>query len=139
MRTNEPVMPREEICVPVVRRLTLSERVAKAITGIILSPICWLLAHAWSVPGLGYQRRCATLGLRLLASRPSRESVRWAFELLFRPMDSTRYFEHSFVWDVLHPLQGNVRHLDVSSPRLVPIMLLAHNASLTSDMRRVAS
>lgn len=53
---------------------------------------------------------------------------------MFRPLDSTRYFEHSFVWDVLHPLRSEVRYLDVSSPRLVPIILLAHNAGLSCNM-----
>ncbi len=128
------MLPREELHVPVVRRLTISERVVKAIIGSTLAPICWGLAHAWPVPGLDFQRRCAVLGMRLLLARPWRESVRWAFELLFRPMDSTRYFEHAFIWSALHPLEGNTRHLDVSSPRLVPIMLLRHNAGLICDM-----
>lgn len=134
MHPDESLMPREEIWVPSPRRLTLAERTAKAVVGAALAPMCWGIAHAWPVPGLGYQRRCAVLGLRLLAARPTRASLRWAYDLLVRPMDSTRYFEHAFVWDTLHPLLGGARHLDVSSPRLVAIMLLTHNRALTSEM-----
>jgi SAM-dependent methyltransferase len=63
------------------------------------------------------------LGTRLLFVPGVR--FREAYDLVFRPMDSFRYFEFGALWGYLTlPARGAVRYLDVSSPRLFPTVLL---------------
>jgi SAM-dependent methyltransferase len=108
-------------------------KLARYTWGAALAPLYWLLAHRFRTPGLGLQRRCFWLGLRLFARQRTRHASGWAYELMFRPMDSTRYFELDFAWQALadQPLQ---RYLDVSSPRLFPVLLLDHQPGLRADL-----
>jgi SAM-dependent methyltransferase len=53
--------------------------------------------------------------------------------MLFWPMDSTRYFEFAFMWDALTKLSFT-RYLDVSSPRLFPIILTLKKDNLVSEL-----
>jgi SAM-dependent methyltransferase len=48
-------------------------------------------------------------------------------------MDSTRYFEFAFAWDALSDFAVS-RYLDVSSPRLLPIMLTLKKSSLVAEL-----
>lgn len=79
-----------------------------------------------------FRLRCLRLGLCGLL-RPGRLPLSTCFHLLFMPMESTRYFEFEFVWQVLaqRPLK---RYLDVSSPRLLPLLLLQLRKPAAADL-----
>lgn len=47
-----------------------------------------------------------------------------AYNLLFRPLDSTRYFEFEYLWKFSTRAGKGAKHLDVSSPRLFPLLLV---------------
>ena len=99
--------------------------------GILLLPYYVIAAWIMRTPGVTLHFKCAFLGLRLFLFR--RISLRKCCWLVCCPMDSTRHFEFH---EVLNGLV-NVpfyRYLDVSSPRLVPLMLLMHNKTATADI-----
>ena len=110
-----------------------AQKLARYVVGAVLSPAYWLLAHRYGTPGLRFHRRCAALGLRLLLRRAAPLPLGWSYEFMFRPMDSTRYFEFDFMWRALAgvPVQ---RYLDVSSPRLFPILLIRDRHGLSADL-----
>lgn len=101
--------------------------------GVVLSPLYWLLAHRYHTPGLGLHQNCARFVLRLLSKPPDSISNGWLYYLLFMPMDSTRYFEFDFVWRALSQISFQ-RYLDVSSPRLFPLLLLSERRGLKADL-----
>jgi SAM-dependent methyltransferase len=53
--------------------------------------------------------------------------------LLTSPIDSTRYFEFDFLWDALADVPMS-SYLDVSSPRLFPLMLALHRRETVMDL-----
>ena len=53
--------------------------------------------------------------------------------LLTSPMDSTRYFEFDFLWNTLVDVPMS-RYLDVSSPRLFPLMLALHRRDIVVNL-----
>jgi predicted SAM-dependent methyltransferase len=88
--------------------------------GAILSVVYWALAWIYGAPGMRFRFRCAFLGLSLMRKRAPASLV---YNLLFRPIDSVRYFEFDFFWRTLKG--ASVQHyLDVSSPRLFPVVCL---------------
>jgi SAM-dependent methyltransferase len=96
-------------------------------------PLYWLLAALHSAPGLRTRGQCFTLGLRLLLFRKAPCSLETVVRLLLVPMDSTRYFEFDYVRRAL--AKGPVaRYLDVSSPRIVPVMLLREQPTLVAEL-----
>jgi SAM-dependent methyltransferase len=98
-----------------------------------LSPIYWLLAHRFPVPGLKLRIDYARLAFRLLYGRQPYISFAEIYRLLFWPIDSFRYFEFNFVWDALSNLSIH-RYLDISSPRLFPVMLMVKKPELVADL-----
>lgn len=105
-----------------------AELVFHACRGALLSPLCWLLAYRFPTPGLRFRRMSALMGIRSLIRSTRMSVLRSAYNLLFYPMDSTRYFEFDALWDFLtarFPLSG--RYLDISSPRLFPLSVLDKN------------
>jgi SAM-dependent methyltransferase len=101
--------------------------------GAALTPLYWLLARCRGAPGLAFHCRCARLGLRLLRRGGAGLPLGWAYHLIFRPMDSTRYFELDFAWRSLADLVTG-RYLDISSPRLLPILLVEDRPGLSADL-----
>lgn len=90
--------------------------------GAILSPIYWLLAHFYRTPGLFFHRHVFTIGLRLLFKRKLKiDSI---YKLMFSPLDSVRYFEFHFFWQSFLCNTHIGDYLDVSSPRLFPVVLM---------------
>lgn len=128
------IFPRVEIAVRRGRSLSPAERAVKAAVGAALSPLCLGLASLRGVPGLEFHLRCMIMGARLALTRRSRRSLRRSYDLMFRPMDSTRYFEFEVLWRWVHPTRQAQSLLDVSSPRLFPIMLLHNNLSLRASL-----
>lgn len=97
--------------------------------GLLLLPFALVAAKLSGTPGLAARIRCIGLGLRAL----SRGEARQAFALIANPMDSFRYFELDFVRRCVEgPVSG--AYLDVSSPRLVFLMLLDREESLVADV-----
>ena len=126
-------MNRTLIRVPPRPAATTLERFRKALLGGVLSPIYWLLAYRHRVPGLNFRGDCALLAFRLLRGGSGNVSFADIYRLLFWPMDSTRYFEFAFVSDAVSSLSF-VRYLDVSSPRLLPIVLTLRRNNLVSEL-----
>jgi len=119
--------------VPISPRLTQVQKIQRALVGSVLSPAYWLLAHRYRVPGLQFRIFCALLGLRLLCSRQAPVSYTTIYHLLYWPMDSTRYFEFDFMWRALSNVPIRC-YLDISSPRLFPIVLLHKRRELTAEL-----
>lgn len=89
--------------------------------GILLSPFYLMLSRIKGVPGISFYLRCIATGINLLFR--GRISLNTGYNLIFNPMDSTRYFEFHEVWNSLENLNFK-RLLDVSSPRLMPLLIL---------------
>lgn len=109
------------------------QKLARQLAGAFLTPVYWLLAHRYHTPGLRFHRLCAEFGLRLLFKRAAPISLGWSYQFIFEPMDSTRYFEFDFAWHALEPLTFQ-NYLDVSSPRLLPLLLLWKRRVLTAEL-----
>ena len=101
--------------------------------GAFLSPVYWLLSHCFGMPGLTLHRQCARLGFHLFLKRQASIPNAILYELLFKPMDSTRYFEFDFVWQSLHESPVK-RYLDVASPRMIPLLLLWQHTEITAEL-----
>ena len=116
----------ESVCLrypadPPERRLATD--LAYGLAGLVLSPAFLLLAAVHGAPGLAFRRRCAALAMRQLFSPQRRLPLHDLYKLVVFPMDSVRYFEFQYVWDRVGT--GPVRsYLDVSSPRLLPLLLV---------------
>lgn len=89
--------------------------------GILLLPIYLLLASISGASGISFHLRCIAVGLGLLLK--GRISLKTCYYLVFVPIESTRYFEFQEVWKSVGGLTFT-RYLDVSSPRLLPLLLL---------------
>lgn len=67
--------------------------------------------------------------------RPQRTiRARQVLDLLVNPMDSFRYFEFDFAWRAVSELPRLVDYLDVSSPRLFPLVVLRYRAGMTAHL-----
>jgi len=73
------------------------------------------------------------MAIRLLRTRREHISLADIWRLLLFPMDSFRYFELNFVWDALSNHAINY-YLDVSSPRLLPLMLARRKRHLRAHL-----
>jgi SAM-dependent methyltransferase len=127
------LIERTNIRVPPRAGKSTSRTVLFAIKTAVLSPLFAVAASFKPVPGLWFRARCFGLGLRALFSPNRRLPLTTIFDLLFLPMDSTRYFEFDFAWPTLVACPGG-RYLDVSSPRLLPMTLIDRRADLDADL-----
>jgi SAM-dependent methyltransferase len=123
-------MRRQYIEVPLSMRCRGLRSLLMRLAGTILCPAHWLAALFAGGPGLFFHSRCAGLGLISLVTRRLK---RGHYSLMFFPMDSTRYFEFDVSWDRLCRLPFT-RYLDVSSPRLLPFMLMRSNRQATAEI-----
>ena len=121
------------IRVPNRRKRDRLQVLRRVVLGALLSPSYWIMAHRYRTPGLRFRIDCGLLGLRLLCSPKAPVSYADIYRLLFWPMSSTRYFEFAFMWDALSKL-SIPRYLDVSSPRLFPIILTLKKHELVADL-----
>jgi len=108
------------------------QRLWVAFLGSILAPAYLLMAIPLRTPGLRFRIQCARLAFELLIRKSARVSFRTIYALLFWPMDSTRYFEFDFVWRQIsdHPPKS---FLDVSSPRMFPLMVVRRYRQLRAE------
>lgn len=122
------------IRIPFRPNRTKTQEVLMALVGSVLSPVYSLLAYRYHVPGLSFYRYGASLSLRMLFNR--QVPVPWGllYKVLFLPIDGTRYSEFDFMWRVLKKRGSIGRYLDVSSPRLFPVILLDKRRDLSADL-----
>ena len=109
--------------------LPVWQRCIHYIRGVILFPFYWIAAGVLGTPGMGFRWRCFGLGLRLLAI----VNVAEAYRCIVSPLDSVRHFEFDFFWRRTFR-SGAKTLLDVSSPRLLPLMLLRAQPDLSADV-----
>ena len=114
-------------------RATPVRKFAWGLAGSVLSPAYWLMAYRHRSPGLQFRLQCARMGLRLLCNPRCLRLLNLIYLLLFWPMDSTRYFECDFMWSALSGSRIT-RYLDVSSPRLFPVILANTHQGLAADL-----
>lgn len=121
------------IRVPGAWKPSALRRVKRAFLGSILSPAYWFLASRLHAPGLNFRRFALAMAFRFLTGGSNAVSYKQIYEMMFWPMLSTRYFEFDFMWRMLSGVKSS-RYLDVSSPRLLPIVLLDKNPGLTAEL-----
>lgn len=100
-------------------RLSWPEKAAIGLTGVLLSPLYWALAYAYRTPGLEFRKYFFSKAIRLALWHGSLDG---AYRLMVMPLDSFRYFEFDFMWSAIRGHEVK-RYLDVSSPRLFPLMV----------------
>lgn len=93
------------------------------------------LSLSWlrGAPGLSTHLRAAALGLQVAARRgrfPPGGAQGW----LVAPLDSVRYFELDFCWRQAARAPRARRYLDLSSPRLFPVLLLRSRPQLCGEL-----
>ena len=124
-KESPPLFNRKQyIEVPLPMESSRVQKLLRGLLGILLLPGYVIAARILSAPGISIHIRCVSLAARLFLLR--RISFREFYLLVCFPMDSTRYFEFHEVLNSLK-LFSFSRCLDVSSPRLVPLMLLMQN------------
>lgn len=97
--------------------------------GVLVLPYTLARATWLGTPGMAARLRCVGLGARALRNGKPRQ----ALALASNPMDSVRYFELGLVRQVVAEKEP-AAYLDVSSPRLVPLMTLEQHGRLTADI-----
>jgi len=98
-----------------------------------LSPFYLAYSSLSDTPGLAFRKRCSALGLRQLLAVGNRLAPEELFQLLVYPMDSVRYFEFDFAWRCLADLPMQC-YLDVSSPRLLPLILIRDHPEVRATL-----
>lgn len=104
-------------------------RALRRLWGLAATPFLLGAARLYGAPGLAVRIHCMGLGARAMASGHLRRGL----TLIDNPMDSLRYFE----LDVALKAVGQrrlLRYLDVSSPRLLPVMILRRHPDLVADL-----
>lgn len=124
-------LPKEYLRFPEpYKRLPRMKRLALKLAGLVLFPIYWIMAYAVRTPGLAFRMLCALKGMRLLLRE--RDFAR-AYGLLVVPLDSVRYFEFDFMWNAVKGIRMQ-SYLDVSSPRILPLMITGREKNLVADL-----
>jgi hypothetical protein len=104
-----------------------------ALAGLVLSPFYLAWSALYATPGLEVRRRCGALGLKQIFALRNRLSAEQLVQLLVFPMDSVRYFEFDFAWRCVAGLAVS-RYLDVSSPRMLPLLLVRERPQLQATL-----
>jgi SAM-dependent methyltransferase len=118
--------------VPPLRVETAVERLERLVCSTSC-PFYWLRARAHRIPGLRFASHSGRLGLRALFGKHDDVSNAEVYRMLFTPVESTRYFEFGLAWDFLSNTCAR-RYLDVSSPRLFPLVFLAEQRGATAEL-----
>lgn len=112
------------------KKVSRIKRLGHTLTGIVLFPFYWAMAYAVRTPGLAFRLLCLMKGIRLLLREG--DLVR-AYVLIVAPLDSVRYFEFDFMWNAVKRMKI-CSYLDVSSPRMLPLMIADRMANLVADL-----
>jgi SAM-dependent methyltransferase len=122
---------KQYIEVPLPLKCGMVRKIWQRLIGILLLPGYVFAAWILKAPGITLHFKCTFLAIRLFLLR--RISLQTFDSLIFCPMDSTRYFEfHEVLKSLAHvPFY---RYLDVSSPRIMPLMLLMQNRDAIANV-----
>ncbi len=124
-------MKKQYIEVPLRFDDKIMHKILFAILATILMPFYLLSAFFLGAPGIKIHLKCIVIGARLLFSRQI--PLIKACRLIFFPMDSTRYFEfHEALKNISQ--QPFSKYLDISSPRMLPLLLLLKNKTSNAEM-----
>ncbi len=104
-------------------RLSLWEKLVIGLAGTFLAPVYWLLAYAHKTPGLQFRGYFLRKGIQLAIQHGRLDA---AYRLIVMPLDSFRYFEFDFMSNSVQKAKI-AKYLDVSSPRLFPLMVADQN------------
>ena len=88
------------------------------------------MAYVVHTPGLGFRILCISKGV--FVALKGRNLAR-AYGLMVAPLDSVRYFEFDFMWSRMQKIKIQ-SYLDISSPRLLPLMVISKNSDLIADL-----
>jgi len=92
----------------------------------------WAAAFWLHTPGLSLHRQIIEHAIRLrLAGAGNCTGYQ---QMVTLPLDSVRYFEFDFLWRSVAGMESGRRYLDISSPRLFPMMLLQSHPQFTADL-----
>jgi SAM-dependent methyltransferase len=142
MQTHQDVSPayaqekparRNLIHVPTKPSASLAKRAVRAGFGTLMSPFYCSLASRAGTPGMKFHGFARELAWRVLRDRTRHISLAYLWRLALFPMDSFRYFEFDFAGKALSGFERG-RYLDVSSPRLFPVHLIARNPAVHADL-----
>lgn len=111
-------------------RVSRLQLIRHALTGAVLFPFYWVAAYPLRTPGLAFRALCALKAMRLLLRE--RDFAR-AYNLLINPLDSVRYFEFDFMWSSVKQIKIQ-SYLDISSPRMLPLMIVDREKTLVADL-----
>ena len=103
------------------------QKIGLALRGSILGSLCWVVAHRYGTPGPGVSPAVRAPGPGSAGAQTCAAVVGWSYDPVFRPMDSTRYFEFDFAWRSLSDLSFQLPGCVVTSP--VPGAALALQAA----------
>lgn len=126
-------LARVDIRVPRRNQASRERLLFNGALSVVLAPMYLLLAWLRGAPGLRFRTKCFFLGLRLLLLPAAPGAREEGLRLVLMPMDSTRYFEFEFAERAMANLEVH-RYLDVSSPRMVPVMFARKRPELRVDM-----
>ena len=124
-------MKKQFIEVPLPVNSGLFRKICHRLIGVFLLPGYLIAAIVYKTPGVNLHIKLAWLAIRLFFLR--RLSWKICCTLIFFPMDSTRYFEFHEVFKSLSDFSFD-SYLDVSSPRIIPLMLLMQNKFATANL-----
>lgn len=92
----------------------------------------WIAAHWLRTPGLFFQTFIIKCAIKLWFAGAGNSAG--YHQMVTLPMDSVRYFEFDFMWRSVAGMKTGQRYLDISSPRLFPLMLLQSDPELSADL-----
>lgn len=114
---------------PPAAAATGAPRTVHLALGLLAFPLYWMLGALAGVPGMAFRGRCLGAGMRLLVAG----NVADAYHCIVSPLDSVRHFEMDFFWRRIRALEP-ARILDVSSPRLLPMLALRVDRTARADL-----
>jgi len=123
-------LPKKYLSYPAFPKGSRVRRLVHEAAGLVFFPLYWAMAYVVRAPGLMFRRYCACMGIRLLVKG---RDIRCAYAFIVSPMDSVRYFEFDFMWRALRNVEIH-SYLDVSSPRLFPLVVIDRTRDLVADL-----
>lgn len=114
---------------PAVAAPTGARRVIHLVGGLLAFPFYWVLGALGGVPGMAFRMRCFAAGIRLLLAGHLADG----YHCVVSPLDSVRHFEMDFFWRRVRIARPG-RILDVSSPRLLPLLALRADSAAHVDL-----
>jgi SAM-dependent methyltransferase len=112
---------------------TLLRLVYYNLLGLLLSTPYYLAAKQLNTPGLELHKNASNLAKKLLFKSRDLKSTKELWRASLYPVDLTRYFEFEFVWQSIGS-NPTGRWLDVSSPRMLPLIFLDQYPNLNIDL-----